>query len=111
MKLITAVVRPDGLDTVMDAVLQAGARGLTATEVHGFGQQYGHLGGKPADKKALALPKLRIEILVTDDSVDAVTEAIAKAIDTGTIGAGKIWICPVEGVIRVRTGERDEDAI
>jgi len=113
VKLITAVVRPDGLDAVMEAALQAGAHGLTASEVHGFGREFGHVGGGtwPTDEKVLALPKLRVEVLVKDDDADSVAEAIAKSVNTGTIGAGKIWICPVDAAIRVRTGERDDDAI
>jgi nitrogen regulatory protein PII len=112
MKLITAVVKPDRLDDVMHAVSQAGARGLTATEVRGFGQQFGHLAAdRPADEKALVLPKLRIDVLVRDQSVTAITEAIAKAVNTGAIGDGKIWVCPVESALRVRTGETDAEAV
>jgi len=112
MKLITAIIKPDKLDEVMHAVSDAGARGMTATEVRGFGQQFGHLGtDRPADQKALVLPKLRIDVLVRDESVTLVTEAIAKAVNTGAIGDGKIWVCPVESALRVRTGERDVDAV
>jgi nitrogen regulatory protein PII len=112
MKLITAIVKPDKLDDVMHAVSEAGARGLTATEVRGFGQQFGHLGADhPVDEKALVLPKLRIDVLVRDESVTTVTKAIAKTVSTGAIGDGKIWVCPVESALRVRTGERDADAV
>lgn len=112
MKLITAIIKPARLDDVMHAVSEAGARGLTVTDVRGFGQQYGHLGpARPTDQTALILPKVRIEVLVTDDSADRITEAIAKSVNTGAIGDGKIWICPVEGALRVRTGERDWEAV
>jgi nitrogen regulatory protein PII len=112
MKLITAVVKPDKLDEVVRAVSYAGAHGLTVTEVRGFGQQYGHLtGADTAISQALVLPKLRVEVLVSDESAEPVTEAIAKSVTTHAIGDGKIWICPVEGALRVRTGERDAAAI
>ena len=111
MKLITAVVRPGKLDDVMDAVSGAGARGLTVTEVRGFGQQYGHMEPGAADRNALVLPKLRVDVLVQDESAGPVTDAIAKSVGTGAIGDGKIWVCPVDSVLRVRTGERDRDAV
>ena len=112
MKLITAIVKPDKLDEVMHAVSEAGARGLTATEVRGFGQQFGHMGAdRPPDEKVLVLPKLRIDVLVRDESAATVTEAIVKAVNTGAIGDGKIWVCPVDSALRVRTGERDVDAV
>jgi nitrogen regulatory protein P-II 1 len=108
MKLITAVVRPDTVDDVVIAATGAGARGLTATEVIGFGQQYGH--GGPADA-AVVLPKVRVDIVVKDDGADAVTSAIAKCANTGNIGDGKIWVSTVDSAIRVRTGERDDSAL
>jgi nitrogen regulatory protein P-II 1 len=112
VKLITAIVRPEKLDEVMQAVSGAGARGLTATEVRGFGQQYGHMGQfAPADDRALLLPKLRIDVLAHDESVPTVTEAIIKSAQTGAIGDGKIWVSPVESALRVRTGERDGEAV
>jgi len=113
MKMITAIVRPDKLEDVIRAAADAGARGLTATEVRGFGQQYGHLGagGGAAEQMALVLPKLRIDIVVADEMADYVASAIAKSVRTGSIGDGKIWITPVESVLRVRTGERDRDAV
>jgi nitrogen regulatory protein P-II 1 len=109
MKLVTGVVKPDKLDAVARAVSASGARGMTATEVHGFGQQFGHLG--PGRPDAAVLPKLRIDVLTSDESAWPVAEAIAKAVGTGTIGDGKIWIGPVEGALRVRTGERDLAAV
>jgi nitrogen regulatory protein PII len=112
MKLITAVVKPDKLDDLIQAVSDAGARGLTVTEVRGFGQQYGHMGPiRPADQKAMMLPKVRIDVLATNHSVEPITEAIVKAVNTGAIGDGKIWVCPVSTALRVRTGERDWEAV
>jgi nitrogen regulatory protein PII len=112
MKLVTAVVKLDKLDEVVHAVAAGGGRGLTATEVRGFGQEYGHLAGDgPADATVLVLPKLRVEVVTSDELAWPVAETIAKAVSTGTIGDGKIWISPVEGALRVRTGERDLAAV
>jgi nitrogen regulatory protein P-II 1 len=111
VKLITAIVRDSELDGVADAVIGAEARGMTVAEVRGFGQQYGHLTeGSPAARAGLLLRKLRIDVLVGDDAAAAVTDAIAKTVRTGAIGDGKIWICPVDGALRIRTGERDQAA-
>jgi len=112
MKLITAIVKPDVTDDLVLAVTAAGARGLTATEVVGFGQQNGHSG--PAGSggySAVLLPKIRIDIVVPDEAADAVVSAIAKCANTGTIGDGKIWVSPVGSALRVRTGERDDSAL
>ena len=112
MKLVTAVVKPDKLDDVTHAVSAAGARGLTVTEVRGFGQQYGHVTAeRPADAAVMVVPKLRIDILTSDELAPSVADSIAKAVSTNAIGDGKIWICPVESALRVRTGERDQDAL
>ena len=112
MKLITAVVKPEKLDDVMRAVTGAGAHGLTVTEVRGFGQQYGHQTAvHPAGRGILVLPKLRIDVVAQDEAAGPVADAIAEAVNTGTIGDGKIWICPVESALRVRTGDRDRDAV
>ncbi len=111
MKLITAIVKPERLDDVTLAVTGAGARGMTVTTVRGFGQQYGHQAAvHPADRKVLILPKLRIDVVVPDHDAELVAEAIAKAVRTGSIGDGKIWISQVDSVLRVRTGERDDSA-
>ena len=100
------------LDQVMRAATAAGARGLTATEVRGFGQQYGHLAGAAqVAAGAVVLPKLRVETVVQDEAAGPVTEAIARAVRTGVIGDGKIWVCTVDSALRVRTGERDRDAV
>jgi nitrogen regulatory protein P-II 1 len=80
-------------------------------EVHGFGQQYGHMAPGGSDQTAFILPKLRIDVLVQDESAGPVADAIAKSVNTGAIGDGKMWICPVDSVLRVRTGERDRDAV
>jgi nitrogen regulatory protein P-II 2 len=113
MKLVTAVVKLDKLDKVLQAASDAGARGLTATEVRGFGRQFGHQAHEqPADNlTVLVLPKLRIDVLTSDELAWPVAEAIAKAVNTGNIGDGKIWISPVEGALRVRTGEHDQAAL
>jgi len=112
MQLVTAIVKPGKLDDVMRAATDAGARGLTATEVRGFGQQYGHLepSVRQVEQKALVLPKLRIDLVVPDEIADAVVGAIAKSVSTGSIGDGKIWTSTVDSVVRVRTGERGPDA-
>ena len=111
MKLITAIVKQEKLEDVTRAVIGAGARGMTVTEVRGFGQQYGHVPGEPAEAEFLALPKLRIDVVVQDQAAVTVVDAIAKSSNTGTIGDGKIWVSPVESALRVRTGERDRAAI
>jgi nitrogen regulatory protein P-II 1 len=112
MKAITAIVRPDNLNDAIQAATEAGARGLTVAHVRGFGQQYGHVAPvQPALQKALMLPKVRIDILATDDTAERITDAIGKSVNTGAIGDGKIWVCPVESALRVRTGERDEEAV
>jgi nitrogen regulatory protein P-II 1 len=106
MKLITAIIRMNKLDEVMTAVSGAGAHGLTATEVRGFGQQYGHAG-----QESVLLPKLRIDVVVQDEMAAPVTDVIIKSAQTGAMGDGKIWIVPVESALRVRTGERDWAAV
>lgn len=112
MKLITAIVRPESLDELSRAVVQAGARGLTATEAKGFGQQFGRSrAGWPPGGEVQLLPKVRVEILVRDDETYAIMEALTKAIYTGGIGDGKVWVCPVEAAVRVRTGEHDRAAV
>jgi nitrogen regulatory protein P-II 1 len=112
MKLITAIVKPDKLDDVIAAVEENGGRGLTATEVMGFGQQYGHYpAAASSDQSALVLPKVRVDVLVQDEQVETLTTALAKAVSTGSIGDGKIWVSPVDSALRVRTGERDSAAV
>jgi nitrogen regulatory protein P-II 1 len=113
MKLVTAIIRPERLDDAMTAVTGAGAGGLTVTEVHGFGRQYGHI--DPADRLAeqriLILPKLRLDLVVPDEAAEPVIRAIAKTVGVGAIGDGKIWVSSVDSVLRIRTGERDNDGL
>jgi nitrogen regulatory protein PII len=117
MKLITAIVQPDRLDDLIQSVIDNGAHGITVTEARGFGRQYGQLAagsgaaGQASDRQAALLPKIRLEIVAGDDAAETVVEAIAKCANTGTIGDGKIWVTPVDSVLRVRTGERDGDAV
>jgi nitrogen regulatory protein P-II 1 len=111
MKLITAIIRTDDLPLVMNAATDAGARGLTASKASGFGQQYGHTCKATRAGQPILLPKARVDVVVRDEDADVVVNAIQKCANTGTIGDGKIWVSPVESVIRVRTGERDCRAV
>jgi nitrogen regulatory protein PII len=113
MKLITAVLQPGQFDEVVQAATDAGAHGLTASEVRGFGRQYGHAEVLDAVSRrgAMLVPKIRVEIVTADESAESIVGAIAKAMNTHAIGAGKVWVSGVESVLRVRTGERDHDAL
>jgi nitrogen regulatory protein PII len=112
MRLITAIIQPEKLDDVIRAATGEGARGLTVTEVRGFGEQYGHpTAAARAGHEAVLLAKIRVDIVVSDEAAQAVTTAIAKSAHTGLIGDGKIWVADVDSVVRVRTGERDRDAV
>jgi len=112
VNLITAVIRPEKLEDVTQAVVDAGARGMTVAEVRGFGQQYGHVpDAYPADRASLLLHKLRVDVLARDEETGLVVDAIAKSVRTGAIGDGKIWVYPVADALRVRTGERGRDAV
>lgn len=112
MKLITAILKPDIVDDVVLAVTQAGAHGLTATEVIGFGQQFGHGGAvNSTGYSAVLLPKIRVDMAVKDEDAEHVLEAITKCANTGAIGDGKIWLSRLDGAVRVRTGERDDAAL
>jgi nitrogen regulatory protein PII len=117
MKLITAMIRPEKLDELIGVIMDNRGRGLTVTEVRGFGQQFGDLAGGTvhtgmrANRKAALLPKIRLDILVLDDDAEAMMEAIAKHSRTEMIGDGKIWVTAVDGAMRVRTGERGRDAV
>lgn len=110
MKLITAVVKRGRLEDVMRAVTGAGAHGLTATEVRGFGQEYGHVAKTEDAGYARLQPKMRVDVVVQDDAAGPVIEAIRACTDDGEIGDGKIWVVALESVIRIRTGERDNRA-
>lgn len=112
MKKIEAIIKPFKLDEVREALSEVGVTGLTVTEVKGFGRQKGHTElYRGAEYVVDFLPKLKIEIVVTDAVLDASIEAIVKAARTGKIGDGKIFVMPVESVVRIRTGETDEAAI
>lgn len=112
MKLITAIVKPFKLDDVKSALKDAGITGMTVTEVQGFGRQAGHTEVyRGAEYTIDFVPKVCIEILAEDDDVERLTEVVAQAARTGKIGDGKIWVGPVERVIRIRTGEIDADAL
>lgn len=117
MKLVTAIVRPEKLDELIDTVIAHKGRGLTATTVRGFGQQFGDLlaqpdiDGLPRFRRAVLLTKVRLDILVPDHDAEAMVDAIARHARTGAIGDGKIWTSDVDSVRRVRTSERDDDAL
>jgi nitrogen regulatory protein P-II 1 len=111
MKLITAIVRPEKLDELTRVLIDNRAQGLTVTEVRGFGRQLGHLADRPARAGAALLPKIRLDIVALDDDAEILAEAIAKHARTETIGDGKIWVTPVDSVLRVRTGDRDRAAV
>jgi nitrogen regulatory protein PII len=112
MKLIEAIIKPFKLDDVRDALQKVGVQGLTVAEVKGFGRQKGHKElYRGAEYVVDLLPKMLIEILVRDDDVDRVVEAIIASASSGKIGDGKIFVHPVDDVIRIRTSERGEAAI
>jgi nitrogen regulatory protein P-II 1 len=112
MKLITAIVKPSKLDDVKTAMKAAGVKGMTVTEVRGFGRQAGHTEVYRGTEYTIDfVPKIRIEILVEEREVEAVTSALTTAARTGKIGDGKVWITAVEEVLRIRTGEHGEEAI
>ena len=112
MKKIEAVIKPFKLDEVREALSDVGVTGLTVTEVKGFGRQKGHTElYRGAEYVVDFLPKIKIEIVVADETVEAAIEAIIKAARTGKIGDGKIFVSSIEEAIRIRTGERGTDAI
>jgi nitrogen regulatory protein P-II 2 len=112
MKLITAVVKPFKLDDVRTALSEVGVQGMTVTEVKGFGRQKGHTElYRGAEYVVDFLPKVKLELAVDDSMVEQAVEAISKAAHTGKIGDGKIFITPLEEIIRIRTGETGSDAI
>jgi len=112
MKLITAVVKPFKLDDVKDAMKTAGIAGMTITEVRGFGRQGGHTETyRGAEYQIDFVPKVSIEIVVDDEMVDTVVDALVRAAATGKIGDGKVWVTGVERLVRIRTGEEGVDAI
>ena len=112
MKKIDAIVKPFKLDEVREALAEVGVTGLTVSEVKGFGRQKGHTElYRGAEYVVDFLPKVKIEVVVSDNMVDGVIEAIVKAARTGKIGDGKIFVTPVEQVVRIRTGETNESAV
>jgi len=112
MKLITAIIKPFKLDDVREALSEIGVSGVTATEVKGFGRQKGHTElYRGAEYVVDFLPKVKLEIAVTDEIVEQAVETIVKAANTGKIGDGKIFVTTLEQIIRIRTGETGEDAI
>jgi nitrogen regulatory protein P-II 1 len=111
MKLITAIVRPEKLEELVGVLIDNRAQGLTVTEVRGFGRQLGQLAGRPVLPRAALVPKLRLDVVALDDDAEILAEAIAKHARTETIGDGKIWVTPVDSVLRVRTGDRDRAAV
>jgi nitrogen regulatory protein P-II 1 len=112
MKLITAVIKPFKLEDVKEALKGSGVQGMTVTESRGFGRQRGHTEVyRGAEYQIDFVPKVQVEILVDSDIVDRVVQTIMDTARTGTIGDGKIWVTPVEGVWRIRTGEEGAEAI
>ena len=112
MKLITAIIKPFKLDDVKEAVKAAGVQGMTVSEVQGFGRQAGHTEVyRGAEYTVEFVPKVKVEVVVVAGQEVAVMDAIAAAAQTGKIGDGKIWVTDLDGLSRIRTGERDADAV
>ena len=112
MKLIVAGLNPFKLDEVKEALKTIGVQGMTLTEAQGFGRQRGHTEVyRGAEYEVDFVPKIRVEVLVDDVQVDEVVDAVVRAAVTGKIGDGKVWVVPVDQVVRVRTGERGHDAL
>ncbi len=112
MKLIVAVIKPFKVDDVKEILKSLGVNGMTVTEVQGYGRQSGHTEVyRGAEYTVDFVPKIRIEVLVDDARTDEIVTAIVESAQTGTIGDGKVWVVPVETVVRVRTGERGSDAL
>ena len=112
MKLLTAVVRPHVLDDIREALERLAVLGMTVSEARGYGRQKGHREVfRGAEYQVDFVPKLRVEVLVDDEVVERVLDAVLRACHTGRIGDGKVWVTPVDTVVRVRTGERGPDAV
>jgi nitrogen regulatory protein P-II 2 len=112
MKLIMAIIKPSRLDEVLDAVTEAGASGVTVTEVRGYGRQRGKTEVyRGAEYEVKLLPKVKLEIAVSDDMVAQVVEAVSRSANSGKIGDGKVFVLDLEQALRIRTGERDTAAI
>ena len=112
MKLVTAIVKPFALEDIKSAVEEAGVLGMTVSEVQGYGRQKGHTEVyRGAEYQVDFIPRMKVEVLVDEESVDRVVDGIVNAARTGKIGDGKVWVTSLLTVVRVRTGERDADAI
>jgi nitrogen regulatory protein P-II 1 len=112
MKIVTAIIKPFKLDDVKDALKAAGVTGITVTEVRGFGRQGGHTETyRGAEYQIDFVPKVSLEVVIPDETVDTIVETIASSAATGKIGDGKIWVSDVERLVRIRTGEEGADAI
>ena len=112
MKLVTAIIQPHRLDAVREALTALGIAGMTVTEVRGYGRQKGHTEiYRGAEYAVSFLPKLKIEVAINSDLVPQVIDAISEAAKTGQIGDGKIFVSSIEQAVRIRTGERDQDAL
>ena len=112
MKLVVAIIKPFKLDDVREALAEVGVQGITVTEVKGFGRQKGHTElYRGAEYVVDFLPKIKLEVAVADEQLERVVEAISQAARTGKIGDGKIFVSALEQVIRIRTGELDNDAL
>ena len=112
MKKVEAIIKPFKLDEVKESLSAVGVQGITVSEVKGFGRQKGHTElYRGAEYVVDFLPKVKLEVVVPDTLADRVVEAIAAAAQTGRIGDGKIFVIPIESAVRIRTGERNEDAI
>lgn len=111
MKVVTAVIKPFRVDEVRAALLRVGVGGMTVRDARGSGRQDGHTETYRGVEYAVdSLPKVRVDVVVTDDECGAVVDAVMASAQTGQIGDGKVWVTPLEAVVRVRTGERGEDA-
>ena len=112
MKMVMAIIKPFKLDDVREALAEAGIAGITVTEVKGFGRQKGHTELYRGDEYVVDfLPKVKLEVAVTEEQAEQVVEAIVKAAGTGKIGDGKVFVYDLERVVRIRTGELDADAL
>ena len=112
MKIIEAVIKPFKLEDVKDALAEAGVTGMTVSDVKGYGRQQGHSElYRGAEYVVDFLPKIKLELIVADEDVDSTIAVIIEAAKTGKIGDGKIFVSPVEKIVRIRTGEQDEEAI
>lgn len=112
MHLVTAVIKPHLLDQVKEALAAVDIQGMTVSEVKGFGRQGGHTETyRGAEYQVDFVPKVKLEVVIDSEVTDSVVEAIQKGAQTGKIGDGKIWVTPVDTLVRIRTGERDADAV